>query len=63
MSEETSLAAAVLGRIGGKARVPKGFSKFDPKRRAEASRKGVEAKRAKREKEAHKDERTSAEHN
>jgi len=51
MSEEKNPAAVALGRLGGKARVPKGFAKFDPKRRAEASRKGVEAKRNKRAKE------------
>jgi hypothetical protein len=51
MSEEKNPAAVALGRLGGKARVPKGFAKFDPKRRAEVSRRGVEAKRNKREKE------------
>ena len=52
MSEEKNPAAVALGRLGGKARVPKGFAKFDPKRRAEASRKGVDAKRAKRARES-----------
>ncbi len=41
-------AAVALGRLGGKARVPKGFAKFGPERLAEASRKSVEAKRKKR---------------
>jgi hypothetical protein len=48
MSEEKNPAAVALGRLGGKVRTSKGFGKFDLKRRAEASRKGVEAKRAKR---------------
>jgi hypothetical protein len=48
MSEEKNPAAVALGRLGGKARVPKGFARFGPERRAAASRKGVEAKRDKR---------------
>jgi len=52
MSTEKNPAAVALGRLGGKARVPKGFAKFTVERRAEISRKGNEAKRAKREKES-----------
>ena len=29
-----------IAAIGGKAKVPKGFAKMDPKKRAEAGRKG-----------------------
>jgi hypothetical protein len=46
MSEKKNPAAVALGRLGGKARVPKGFAKFDPERRAEASRRGLEARKA-----------------
>lgn len=38
---------AERGAIGGKARVSKGFGGMSPEKRAEASRKGVEARRAK----------------
>ena len=37
-------AAVALGRRGGKARVPKGFAKMDPKRRAEIAKKAAEAR-------------------
>jgi len=46
MSKKKNPAAVALGRLGGRARVPKGFARFDLKRRAEASRKGVEARKA-----------------
>ena len=48
MSKKKNPAAVALGRLGGKARVPKGFSMFDPKRRAEISRKGLAARRARK---------------
>jgi len=52
MSDDKKNPAAVaLGRLGGKARVPKGFSKFDPERRLEISRRGVEARQRKKEQE------------
>jgi hypothetical protein len=52
MKKEKNPAAVALGRLGGKAHVRKGFAKFTPERLAEISRKGNEAKRAKREKES-----------
>jgi len=45
MSKDKNPAAVALGRLGGKARVPKGFAKFDPERRAEISRRGLEARK------------------
>ena len=48
MSEEKNPADVALGRLGGKARVPKGFAKFGPEHLAEISRKAIEAKRRKR---------------
>jgi hypothetical protein len=40
-------AAQALGRLGGKAQVPKGFAKLTREQRAAISRKGVAARRAK----------------
>jgi len=48
MSKKKNPAAVALGRLGGRARVPKGFAKFDAERRAEASRRGVEARKARK---------------
>lgn len=48
MRNKKNPAAVALGRLGGRARVPKGFAKFDPERLAEASRKGVDARKARK---------------
>lgn len=48
MSRKKNPAAVALGRLGGRARVPKGFSKFGPERRAEISRMGLAARRARK---------------
>ncbi len=45
MKERKKNAAAVaLGRKGGKAKVPKGFSQMDPPRRAEIAKKAAAAR-------------------
>ena len=44
MAKRKNPAAVALGRKGGMKRVAKGFSKMDPKRRAEISRKAAEAR-------------------
>lgn len=42
MSARKNPAAVSLGRRGGKAKVPKGFSKMDPERRAAIARAAAE---------------------
>jgi hypothetical protein len=44
MSTKKDPAAVALGRRGGKAKVPKGFAKMDPKRRAEIAKKAADAR-------------------
>ena len=39
-----SAAAAVLGRIGGRVRVPKGLAKLSSKRRSQIARMGAKAR-------------------
>lgn len=41
-TDDVSRAAAAMGRKGGKAKVPKGFSSMDPEARADAGRKGAQ---------------------
>jgi hypothetical protein len=43
--------AVAMGRKGGKAKVPKGFSSKTPEERAEAGRKGAEKRWGKKRKE------------
>lgn len=45
-------AAVELGRRGGQKKVPKGFSKMDPERRAEVAKKAAEARWGKKKKKA-----------
>jgi hypothetical protein len=42
MAKKKNSAAMELGRLGGQAKVPKGFSTMDPARRAEISKKAAE---------------------
>lgn len=42
MATKKNSAAVELGRLGGKVKVPKGFSTMDPERRAEVSKKAAE---------------------
>jgi general stress protein YciG len=41
MAKKKNSAAVELGRLGGKKKVPKGFSTMNPEMRAEAGRKGA----------------------
>jgi len=41
MAKRKNPAAVALGKLGGKAKVPKGFATMDPARRSEAARKGL----------------------
>jgi hypothetical protein len=44
MAKRKDPAAVALGRRGGKAKVPKGFAKMSPTRRAEIARKAAAAR-------------------
>lgn len=41
MAKRKNPAAVALGRKGGKKKVPKGFSRMDPEKRAALGRKGA----------------------
>jgi hypothetical protein len=49
MAKRKNPAAVALGRKGGKAKVAKGFSAMDPKRRAEIAKKAAAARWGKKE--------------
>jgi hypothetical protein len=42
MTKRKNPAAVSLGRLGGKVKVPKGFSMMDPKRRSEIGKAAAE---------------------
>jgi hypothetical protein len=44
MAKRKNPAAVSLGRQGGKAKVPKGFAKMDPERRAAIAKKAAESR-------------------
>ena len=44
MVKKKNPAAVELGRLGGKVKVPKGFSKMTKKRREEVAKKAAEAR-------------------
>jgi hypothetical protein len=48
MARKKNPAAVALGRLGGKAKVPKGMHLLPPERRTEIARKAAQARWAKR---------------
>jgi hypothetical protein len=48
MAKRKNAAAVALGRRGGKVKVPKGFAKMSPERRAEIGRAAAAARWKKR---------------
>ena len=48
MAKKINAAAVALGRLGGKAKVPKGLSQLTPERRAEIARQGAAKRWAKK---------------
>jgi hypothetical protein len=47
MAKRKNPAAVALGRLGGKAKVPKGLARLSPAKRKEISQRGVEARKKK----------------